>query len=258
MAESLTYAYSSEEFKKLVEESNSFRDLLKKVGYKTVNSATVSLLKRRIEEEELDISHFGTTKSYHKVLKEDVFKKDSDVSQRTLRKWYLKEDIPYKCSICGQSDIWQEKPLTLILDHINGNNTDNQLSNLRWVCPNCNQQLETTGFKKFRTENDVYGTFKLRKKIQKNNTVCPKCGKYKSLKAKLCNSCAAKERIIPIEEMPITREELKNLIRTMSFVSIGTKYHVSDNTIRKWCDKFNLPRRSSDIKKISDEEWIKI
>ena len=38
----------------------------------------------------------------------------------------------------------KEKPLTLILDHINGHNHDNRLENLRWVCPNCNQQLDTT------------------------------------------------------------------------------------------------------------------
>ena len=42
--------------------------------------------------------------------------------------------------------IWQGKPLTLILDHKNGNNRDNRLENLHWVCPNCNQQLPTTGY----------------------------------------------------------------------------------------------------------------
>ena len=42
--------------------------------------------------------------------------------------------------------------LTLILDHINGSNHDDRLENLRWVCPNCNQQLETTGYKKYRSD----------------------------------------------------------------------------------------------------------
>ena len=36
------------------------------------------------------------------------------------------------------------KVLTLILDHKNGHNHDDRLENLRWVCPNCNQQLDTT------------------------------------------------------------------------------------------------------------------
>ena len=53
----------------------------------------------------------------------------------------------------------------------------------------------------------------------------------------------------------IEREDLKKLIRSMSFTSIGKKYNVSDNAIRKWCDKYNLPRKVSEIKKYSDEEW---
>ena len=53
----------------------------------------------------------------------------------------------YKCSICGQEPFWNGKPLTLTLDHINGKNHDNELSNLRWVCPNCDRQLDTFGYK---------------------------------------------------------------------------------------------------------------
>lgn len=33
--------------------------------------------------------------------------------------------------------------MVLTLDHINGHNHDNRLENLRWVCPNCDRQLET-------------------------------------------------------------------------------------------------------------------
>ena len=54
------------------------------------------------------------------------------------------------------------------------------------------------------------------------------------------------------------RQELKNMIRTMSFVDIGKKYNVSDNAIRKWCDNYNLPRLATFIKQIPDDEWEKI
>ena len=74
--------------------------------------------------------------------------KDSTADQKTLRKWYIEGDYtPYKCAICGLSPYWNGQPLTLILDHINGENHDNRLENLRWVCPNCNQQLPTTNGK---------------------------------------------------------------------------------------------------------------
>lgn len=52
-----------------------------------------------------------------------------------------------------------------------------------------------------------------------------------------------------------SREELKLLIRTKSFLQIGKDYKVSDNAIRKWCDFYNLPRHKRKIEKISDEDW---
>lgn len=55
-----------------------------------------------------------------------------------------------------------------------------------------------------------------------------------------------------------SREELKQLIRTMPFTQIGQLFGVSDNAIRKWCDAEKLPRKASDIKKYSDEEWNEI
>ena len=58
--------------------------------------------------------------------------------------------------------------------------------------------------------------------------------------------------------MPVSREELKKLIRNTPFTQIGKQYGVSDNAIRKWCDKYNLPRKKSEIVEITDDEWLKI
>lgn len=60
------------------------------------------------------------------------------------------------------------------------------------------------------------------------------------------------------DKLPVSRDELKELIRTIPFTKIGEKFRVTDSTIRKWCDKFELPRKVSDIRKYSDEEWLKI
>lgn len=46
-----------------------------------------------------------------------------------------------RCSICLLTD-WQSKPIPLELDHVDGDNTNNMLVNLRLLCPNCHAQTD--------------------------------------------------------------------------------------------------------------------
>jgi 5-methylcytosine-specific restriction endonuclease McrA len=47
------------------------------------------------------------------------------------------------CAICGGAGMWLGLPLALVLDHIDGDPTNNRRENLRLVCPNCDSQLPT-------------------------------------------------------------------------------------------------------------------
>ena len=47
------------------------------------------------------------------------------------------------CEDCGITDTYNNKPITLQCDHIDGNSDNNNLSNLRLLCPNCHTQTET-------------------------------------------------------------------------------------------------------------------
>lgn len=246
--------YSKEELEEIVKNSLTINEVVDKLGYSTHSGSNSNTVKERLLKYNIDISHF-THKTPIKRTEENIFIENSTASQQTLRRWYQKgEYSEYKCSICGQEPIWQGKDLTLILDHINGNNKDHRLENLRWVCPNCNQQLDTTGHKKMRVgqlkKQDI-------SKIKPKN-YCVDCGIEISIAATRCKKCDCKNKTKKLEEMPITRDELKNLIRTTPFTTAGAMYGISDNAIRKWCDKFNLPHTKKEINSYSDKEWADI
>ena len=47
------------------------------------------------------------------------------------------------CAICGCDGTWQDLPLAFVLDHIDGDASNNRRENLRLLCPNCDSQLPT-------------------------------------------------------------------------------------------------------------------
>lgn len=48
----------------------------------------------------------------------------------------------YYCQLCNLSD-WLDRPISLELDHIDGNHFNDDETNLRLLCPNCHSQTDT-------------------------------------------------------------------------------------------------------------------
>lgn len=232
---------SDEQFQNIVENSSSYKEIAIKCGYSNVSGASSNIVKKRIERQNLDFTSIKLTPTTWSP--QLIFVEDSPVSQSTLRKYYKQGNYTeYKCAICGQEPFWNEKPLTLTLDHKNGHNKDNRLENLRWVCPNCDRQLDT-----FAGKNIVHTN---------NKNYCIDCGIEIIQSSTRCINCSTKFNGLKrrLVERP-SREKLKQLIRSQSFVQIGKDYGVTDNAIRKWCDEYSLPRTKKNIQKFSDEEW---
>ena len=241
--------YSDEELIELVKASDSYAEVCRRMGYTSYSGSVAEKIKNKICNKNIDISHFHS-KQYSKlsIPENQIFITNSHVSRNTLRRYYKQKTLDsYYCSICGQSSYWQNKELSLILDHINGINNDNRLENLRWVCPNCNQQLPTTGSRNI-------------KKKDKSEKHCVDCGKPIYYTAIRCVDCENERRKNnSIIESYVDRDTLKNKIRNQTLTSIAKEYgKAGPNSIKKWCKHYDLPSNRIEIDSYSDEEWASI
>lgn len=78
---------------------------------------------------------------------EDWLSNAKPIRRNLIREW-LSEKYGYKCSCCGISE-WNNKPITLWVDHIDGNATNNTPENFKLICPNCDSQQDTFGGKNY-------------------------------------------------------------------------------------------------------------
>lgn len=159
-------SYTDEQLINAVKVSFSYSNVLKILGLEQAGG-TQKNIKKHITRLKCDTSHFtgmlwnkGKTRLDDSRLggSENIFIKDSKVSKSYVRKLILKKKIiPYICNECKNVGNWNNKKLTLQLDHINGDPRDQRIENLRFLCPNCHSQTETfcSSNKKFVSKKKV-------------------------------------------------------------------------------------------------------
>lgn len=233
---------SDDEIAKIVSESFSYAECLQKMGYTAHSGPVHKKFKEKIANLQLSTSHFQHTTPV-KRTRENVFIENSTCEQGTLRRWFLKENVPYKCSICGQEPFWNGKEMIMILDHINGRNHDNRLTNLRWVCPNCNVQLPTNGSKNKKLQQDYSLTIAQRTPAKKQQYFCKQCGKPISKENSLCKQCIINSKRANRPDF-IT---LAKMVKDYGFEYVGTQYNVSGKAIQKWFISAGLPYHKKDV-----------
>ena len=141
-------AWTDEDLIRAVAESRSYREVVLSLGLKTSSNRTMDRIRYRCNELSLDRSHFNSrTGSAPRRPDEEVFV-DGKQYSATVRRRFLAV-TEYKCfgPECGISE-WQGKPITLQVEHIDGDQFNNTLENLTLLCPNCHSQTSTWGVQK--------------------------------------------------------------------------------------------------------------
>jgi len=140
--------FTKEELEQFCKESESYREVAKKVGYNPDGGSAVRAIKEMIKKYNFDVSHFtgqGHTKNIGKVrtptekyLNNEVKITSHKLRLRLVQEGYFEE----KCCCCGLTE-WLGQPIPLELHHKDGNKENNHLDNLELRCPNCHYFTET-------------------------------------------------------------------------------------------------------------------
>ena len=193
-----------------------------------------------MEEKQIDFSNLPIDNQWHstdenkkidrqKKPLEQLLNEHSKIDRSCLKSRLIKEGkLENICACCKIQPIWNEKPLTLQLDHINGINDDNRLENLRLLCPNCHSQTVTYAGRNKKFQRDG-------KNINLKMKCCIKCGKINISGDQYCIDCAKINA--PQYNRHVDRPSLDQLLGDLmdtNYIKTAEKYKVSDKTIRKW------------------------
>lgn len=221
----------------------------------------------------------GKTSETHPSIKKkdisEILVENSGWTSGHLRQRLIKEGLKEaKCECCGRTE-WLGIPIPLELHHINEVHTDNRLENLLILCPNCHamtdshlnveklsalvEKQEVEGckvrealvarFKKvignpepsLNKEGAETKHIQPKSKKGKEPRYCAYCGKEligKQYNNKYCSQeCAHKANGSKRPDVFTLLEDFKEL---KSFVQVGKKYGVTDNTVKKWCSLYGI------------------
>lgn len=176
---STVYVFEKEKLEKVCENSNSYVEAIEMYWYQ-YNINSKSHFKKAILKYWIDISHFRSVQIYWNQdfiqikqklklkKKTNVYnnkinsliqtfcvwsKKLNSTVRHLIKKYWLLEN---KCQKCWLSWTYNWKDIVLQVDHIDWDDHNHSLSNLRYLCPNCHSQTETFCHRNVWTSHKPY------------------------------------------------------------------------------------------------------
>jgi Zn finger protein HypA/HybF involved in hydrogenase expression len=247
--------YSTTQIEEAVKASKSLAGVLRALGLLPVGG-NYRTIKKRIKELNLDTSHF-TGKAW--IPKGAELKKFDDLTTAQAIKKRLINERGHRCECC-RKEMWLGGEIVLELDHVNGDRDNNSRENLQLLCPNCHALTPTyrgknigehaknhraACYQRHRELKLASGQYAYKeqakpskKKQEKKKRLakvasCIKCNAQigGNTKTQMCANCYHEStRKVERPAVDMLIQEIQN----SSFLSVGKKYGVSDNAIRKW------------------------
>jgi predicted RNA-binding Zn-ribbon protein involved in translation (DUF1610 family) len=141
--------YNKSMLEEAAKNSFSVAGVVKLLGLKLAGG-TQAYISKKLKDFNINTSHFtgqGHLKGKHssnRAKADDILvvRQEGQLREKPhrLRRALLEKGITYECNQCGIGNIWNNKPITLEINHIDGNWLNNQILNLEFLCPNCHSQ----------------------------------------------------------------------------------------------------------------------
>jgi len=110
-------------------------------------------------------SEFRHKEAYKDFLENSEKYCSGNYTPKSFKKEFIAEQGGV-CAICGCKPEHNGKPLVFVLDHIDGDASNNKRDNLRMICPNCDSQLDTFKSKNKNSTRRNYWREHIIKEIQ--------------------------------------------------------------------------------------------
>jgi len=144
-------SWTENQLRSAAKKSRSIRQVLYHLGLRQAGG-NYAQIKKYLRFYKIDTTHFkgrGWNKGMKmpylpKVPLKEILVANSDYQSYKLKARLVREGLrKARCEKCGWAEKSPDGRIPLELDHINGDSRDNQLENLRILCPNCHS-LEST------------------------------------------------------------------------------------------------------------------